>query len=42
MAAKGKWNIPNYESEKLAHYFLELIAEQNENKNNDKNQDNKA
>ncbi len=41
MAAKGEWNIPNYELEKLAHYFLELITEQNENKNNDKNQDNK-
>lgn len=41
MAAKGEWNIPNYELEKLAYYFLELIAEQNENKNNDKNQDNK-
>lgn len=26
MAAKGEWNIPNYELEKLAHYFLELIA----------------
>lgn len=36
MAAKGEWNIPNYELEKLAHYFLELITEQNENKNNDK------
>ena len=42
MAAKGKWNIPNYESEKLAHYFLELIAEQNENESNDKNPNNKA
>ena len=42
MAAKGEWNIPNYELEKLAHYFLELITEQNENKNNDKNQDNKT
>lgn len=31
MAAKGEWNIPNYELEKLAHYFLELITEQNEN-----------
>ena len=37
MAAKGEWNIPNYELEKLAHYFLELI-----NKNNDKNPNNKA
>ena len=42
MAAKGKWNIPSYELAKLAHYFLELITEQNENKNNDKNQDNKT
>ena len=42
MAAKGEWNIPNYELEKLAHYFLELITGQNENKNNDKNQDNKT
>lgn len=41
MAAKGEWNIPNHELEKLAYYFLELITEQNENKNNDKNQDNK-
>lgn len=40
MAAKGEWNIPNYELQKLAHYFLELITEQN--KNNDKNQDNKT
>ena len=42
MAAKGEWNIPNYELEKLARYFLELITEQNENKNNNKNQDNKT
>ena len=26
MAAKGEWNIPNYELERLAHYFLELIT----------------
>ena len=42
MAAKGEWDIPNYELEKLAHCFLELITEQNENKNNDKNPNNKA
>ena len=40
MATKGKWNIPNYELEKLAHYFLELITEQDEN--NDDNPDNKT
>lgn len=40
MAAKGEWNIPNYELEKLAHYFLELIAEQNEN--NAENPNNKT
>ena len=40
MAAKGEWNIPNYELEKLAHYFLELITEQDEN--NDDNPDNKT
>lgn len=42
MAAKGKWNIQNYESEKLTHYFLELIAEQNENENNEENPNSKA
>lgn len=35
-------NIPNYELEKLANYFLELITEQNENESNDENPDNKA
>lgn len=40
MAAKGEWNIPNYELEKLAHYFLELITKQNES--NDKNPNNKT
>ena len=42
MAAKVEWNISNYELEKLANYFLELITEQDENENNDKNQDNKT
>lgn len=42
MAAKGEWDIPNYELEKLAHCFLELINEQNENESNDKNPNNKA
>ena len=42
MAAKIEWNILNYELEKLAHYFLELITEQNENESNRKNPDNKA
>ena len=42
MAAKGEWNIPNYELEILAHYFLKLITEQNENESNDKNPNNKA
>ena len=42
MVTEGEWNIPNYELEKLADYFLELIAEQNENENNDENPDNKA
>lgn len=42
MAAKGEWNIPNYELEKLSHYFLELIAEQNGNENNAENPNNKA
>jgi len=42
MATKGEWNIPNYELEKLAYYFLELITEQNENENNDENPNNKA
>lgn len=42
MATKGEWNIPNYELEKLAHYFLELITEQNENEINDKNPNSKA
>lgn len=42
MAAKGELKIPNYELEKLAHYFLELITEQNENESNRKNPDNKA
>ena len=42
MATKGEWNIPNYELEKLAHYFLELIIEQNENENNDENPNSKA
>ena len=42
MAAKGEWNISKYELEKLAHYFLELITEQNENESNRKNPDNKA
>ncbi len=42
MAAKGEWNIPNYELEKLAHYFLELIVKQDEDENNDKNPDKKV
>ena len=42
MAAKSEWNIPNYELEKLAHYFLKLITEQNENENNDENPNSKA
>lgn len=42
MAAKGEWNIPNYELEKLAHYFLKLIVKQDENESNRKNPDNKA
>jgi len=42
MAAKGEWNIPNYELKKVAHYFLELIVKQDENENNDKNPDKKA
>lgn len=42
MAAKGEWNIPNYELENVAHYFLELIVKQDENENNDKNPDKKA
>lgn len=42
MTAKGEWNIPNYELEKLAYYFLKLIAEQNENESKRKNPDNKA
>ena len=42
MAAKSEWNIPNYELEKLAYYFLELITEQNKNEHNDENSDNKA
>ena len=42
MAAKGEWNIPNYELEKLANYFLELITEQNENESNDENTDSKT
>ena len=42
MAAKSEWNIPNYELEKLAYYFLELIAKQNENESNGENPDNKA
>ena len=42
MAAKGEWKIPNYELEMLAHYFLELFTEQNENENNDKSLNNKA
>ena len=42
MAAKGKWNIPNYELEKLAHYYLELIAKQNENEHNEENPNSKA
>ena len=42
MAAKNEWNIPNYELEKLDHYFLELITEQNENENNDENPNSKA
>lgn len=42
MATKGEWNISNYELEKLAYYSLELITEQNENENNDKNPNNKA
>lgn len=42
MATKGEWNIPNYELEKLAHYFLELITEQNENESNNENPNNKT
>ena len=42
MAAKGEWNSPNFELEKLALYFLELIAEQNENENNAENPNNKT
>lgn len=42
MAAKSEWNIPNYELEKLAHYFLELITKQNENGSNDEKPNNKA
>ena len=42
MAAKGEWNIPNYELEKLAHYFLKLITEQNENESNNENPNDKT
>lgn len=42
MAAKDEWNIPNYELEKIAHYFLELITEQNENESNNENPNNKT
>ena len=42
MAAKGEWNIPNYELEKLANFllpkilkdFVERQKEQNNLKNN--------
>lgn len=34
MAAKSEWNIPNYELEKLTHYFLELIHKRHNRTNN--------
>lgn len=42
MAAKSEWNIPNYELEKLAHYFLELITKQNENESNNESPNSRA